>query len=343
MNLTDGTLEISSANSNQSMESGHLKFVPKEVLSRLKNEFDFMMQAQGCNRWYNSNICNRNERVRVLFGVIQKLCEMLDFSYRSFELAIHIFDSMASKFPIEKEQMLPLALVSLQLASKMHEKQESLVTYADFRTYIFEFEVSRFITLERTIIEQLGFKLNIQGQSEFLDFFIHAFTKPGFGFFDGISDEDRPGAMQRFLQLVFQLHLNTLVDYEFYHYTAFAVGYSIIGVARQLLGLTPFTPQMIAFTKVDQESLGDCWLLLWRNHLNKFVPRVFIMLDRQSKAQAHNSPTNVAFHDNFRANVKNFFAGPKRMETYMRSLKGALTVDTALTLDRDGDDISRPF
>lgn len=325
------------------MESPDLKSIPTETLTRLKSEFEYMMRTQGSNRWYNSNICNRNERVRVLFGVIQKLCEMLDFSYRSFELAIHIFDSMASKFPIEKEQMLPVALVSLQLASKMHEKQESLVTYADFRTYIFEFEVSRFITLEKTIIEQLGFKLNIQGQSEFLDFFIHAFTSPGFGFFDGIPNDQKPAALKQFLELVFQLHLTTLVDYEFYHYTAFAVGYSIIGVARQLMGLTPFTPQMIAFTKVEQENLGDCWLLLIKNHVEKFVPRVFMMLDKHSKARAHNSPTNVAFHDDFGANVKNFFAGTKRMKSYLMSLKGALTADTAFTLDRDGDVISRSF
>lgn len=335
MNLSDGTLEIGTAKSDESEERPELKHVDISTLLRLKSEFDLMMRSQGCNRWYNSNICNRNERVRVLFGVVQKLCEMLDFSVRTFELAVHIFDSMTSKFPVEKSQMLPLALVSLQLASKMHEKQESLVTYSDFKTYIFEFEISRFVCLERTIVEQLGFKLNIQGQCEFLDFFVHAFTQPGFGFFDGIPDQLREKAMQRFFEIAFQLHLTSLVDYEFYHYTSFAVGFSIVGVARELMGLPPFTPQMTAFTKVEKLMLGDCWRLLKQNHLRGFVPRVFAMLDERSKYLAMESPTNVAFHDNFSANVKNFFVGPKRFEKYLESVKGALTVDTALNLDRD--------
>jgi len=170
-----------------------------------------------------------------------------------------------------------MGLVSMQMASKIHEPQGQIVSYGDIHKYIYPYGVQEFCKIEQTIVKHLDFKVNLVSPNEILLFLLDKFFKPEYGFFAPYYDSVEN--KKKIIFLVFKLHLITLVDYEFYKYTSLAVAVSIIILSRLCLHLDPWPQKMKNFVGISQKHVEECLKMLYHRYNEKFLSVVFQELD----------------------------------------------------------------
>ena len=117
-------------------------------------KFNQLIRRQSTNRFFNKDVLNKKQRIQILFGIMQKTFCLLEFKLETFYLCIHIFDAVISKFPIHKNQMLPLALVCMQISSKISEPQGKIISYEDIHNHIWRFNIYEYIQFEKIIVNK---------------------------------------------------------------------------------------------------------------------------------------------------------------------------------------------
>lgn len=314
LSLTNETIE----NSNQSIHP-KLKLKKKK---RNKQKLQQLVRRQPFNRWYNKNIFHRKERIQVLFGILQKSSLLLELQLKTFCLAVNIFDAMISKFPIEIEQMLPVAIVALQVSSKIHEKQGKLISYEDIEKYVWNYGVEEYCQIEKNMISQLNFQINLVTPNDFLQLILDEFLDEKYLFFENFESLNEKKS--DLLKLIFNLHLITLVDYEFYKFTSLAVAVSILILSRFLLGLDPWTEKMANFVGISQEHVQDCLLMLYNHYKHKFVFKIFLKINSENNSFYNSQENENEFNITSACpleNTNNFFLSKKFIKEYMCSVK----------------------
>lgn len=251
----------------------------KQILSDFKQKeiFNHMITKQNQNRWYNGNILFKKERIKVIFGVIQKTSEILELNLNTFCLAIHLFDALAAKFPLEKNEMLPIGLVCMQMASKIKENQGNIVNYKDLNEYVYNYGVEYFLRIEKTIMEHLDFKINLISPNVILNFLLRKFLKKKFNFFEDLENSSE--ITSKFFKIIMNVHLITLVDYEFYKFSSLAVATSILAFSRILLGLEALPNYISEFIGISQSSIQQCLQMIYENYSINFVQTVLKQID----------------------------------------------------------------
>lgn len=262
--------------SNLSRKQKQIVF--KELSER--NKFNSMVSHQSTNRFYNSKILFKKERIKVLFGVIQKTCEILELNLNTYCLTIHLFDALVAKFPLEKDEMLPICLVCMQLASKISENQGKIVNYKDLNEYVYNYGVDFFLQIEQTIMEHLSFSINLTTPNVLLNFLIKKFIFKNSDFFGDLKEI--PDIQKKFFKIMMNIHLITLVDYEFYKYSSLAVATSILAFSRILLGLEPLPDNISNFVGFKQCSIKPCLQIIYENYSINFLQTVFEQLDEET-------------------------------------------------------------
>ena len=268
-----------------------------------------MIKRQSHGRWYNKNIINRNYRIKVLFGIIQKTNQMLELKISTFCNTIHIFDSMISKFPIKKEQMLPLGMVAMQLASKINEKQEKIISYGDLNEFILPFGVEGFKKIERIVLNTLEFRLNVISPHSFLMLLLNEFFKDK-DFFT--LKNNLKINRKSFLKMIFHFLLITLVDYDFYQFTSFSLAISIIILTRHIMRLNPWTKKMQNFTGCSKDDVKESILILNKKFESQFLGNLFKKIDDsieiiESPENENNNMSSLAHNSSeYFMNKKNF-------------------------------------
>ena len=316
-NQLENLLRINLYNEDQLQGSETSLHSQKKQNPYEKAEFMSMISRQTVNRWYNKSALHREERIRILFGVLQKTAEMLELKIPTFCLTVHIFDSMISKFPISKEQMMPVGLVALQLASKINETQGKIITYKDLDQYVMSYGVEAYCKIEKTIVEQLNYQINLVSPNDILSFLMHKFIRPEHDFFGELRD--KAGIKKEFMKFVFHLQLITFVDYEFYKFTSLAVAVSVIIFSRILLNLEPWPAFIAAFVGISQHNVKDCLEMIYLNYKGNFVHRVFKKIDFQNGVNHHGNQMNGSGLNlsSLVENSSQYFLGKGAINSYM--------------------------
>lgn len=244
---------------------------------RAKKQFQQLLRRQTTNRWYNKNILYPKERIDILFGLVQKISKTLELGPHIFCQAIHIFDAMISKFPISRQQMFEVALVSLQIASKIHQLQGNILTYAEMSQCLMSVPVQRLSRIEKTVIEQLNFELNMVGPFEIMTFLLPHFFNGDYDFFYPFKDSTEN--KKKFCSLIFKLILITLVEYEFYKFTSVAVALSVIIFGRFLMDMEPWPSNLADFAGFSVDNVIECLNMLHRRNNGEYLIFVFQKLD----------------------------------------------------------------
>lgn len=253
---------------------------PGKFVLQPAKEFERFMQRQTLNRWYNRGLASKKLRVQIAFGVMQKVCSILEFGTATFALGVHIFDAVISKFPVESKQMTSLGLVSVVLASKMNEPHYKLISLKDVSEFLIPKDVKELAAIERKVFSALGFRLNLVTPQEILNFLLHLFFLPeNRNFFLGENASKEKGVS--FLTKVQTLSLLTLVDYTFYKYTSVAVAVSILIHARKLTGLEAWPVELEKFTSIKEDHVSECLRLIEIRTRENFLARVFSAVDQQ--------------------------------------------------------------
>ena len=216
-----------------------------------------------------------------MFGLLQKTNQLLEQSIETFCLCIHIFDCIISKFPITKEQMFPLGLVSMQIASKIHEKQNKIILYKDLDSFILPIGIEQYCEMEKMVLRTLEFRINLVSPHQILNFLIVEFFKPKYNFFGNFENNEENKL--KFRERCQQISLTTLVDYEFYQYTSLAISISILILTRKFFHLDLWNSQMVEFTGIQLKHVKDCLLILNSKIESDYVFRLFKNIDEENK------------------------------------------------------------
>ena len=262
----------------------------KQKLIQAKQEFKNLLRRQSLGRLYNSELMNKEQRIKTLFGILQKTCEILELKLSSFILTVHIFDATISKFPVSDEDMLRVGMVAMQLAAKINESNQNIISYDDLAEYILPGDVKEYKKIEQIICINLDFKFNIISPNSILVFLLNEFFKTKYNFFG--SNENISEKKKKFIELAFDLHLITLVEYEFYQYTSLAVAVSILILTRNLFGLDPWTHQMKKFVKCSKFDVKECLIILFDLYKSNYVSKMFKKIDTSYQEQKDQLKTN---------------------------------------------------
>ena len=294
--------------------------IKKQNLNKLK--LLQLIRKQPINRWYNQNIFHREQRIQVLFGILQKTSYLLELQLQTFCLAVNIFDAMISKFPINEEQMFSLALVALQVASKVHEMQGKMISYKDIDTCIWKFGVDEYCRIEKNTISHLNYRVNLVCPNDFLQVILDEFLGVELAFFAPYESTNEN--TEKLMNLVFNLHLITLVEYEFYKFHSLAVAVSILILSRNFLGLEPWTREMAEFVGISQKHVQECMIMLYQRYKDNFVFYQFEKTNNdiyQNFMLENNSDFKGALNSACpMENTNDFFLSEKIIEKYIISV-----------------------
>lgn len=250
----------------------------KKEKKQIKVEYQMLVRRQSFGRYFNIDFKERQNRVKILFGIIQKTCQILEFQVSTFCMTIQIFDSMISKLNMKKRNMIKYAFVSLQLAAKINEPQIKIISYEDFNRYIFPIPIQEFIQIERIICRALDFRLHPVTGHSFICLLMEEFLKPEYNFF-GAKDNNSEKTV-KFWEVVLDLHFLTLANYDFYHFSSLGVALSVIILARNLFGLDPWTPEMENFTGCSKADLRQSITFLFKLYKSNSVMDYFKSIDQ---------------------------------------------------------------
>lgn len=293
-----------------------------------KEEFQKMLKKQTINRWYNGQMKNLKERIKIIFGLMQKICKILELQISTFCLSVNIFDAIISKYPVETSQMVPLGIIAVVLASKMNETHDKVISLSDISNYIIPLDVTFLAKMEKKTFSVLGFQLNMVLPESFICFLLHKFLSSEYDFFGG-KKENENEMTSRFLNIVNYLNLLTLVDYTFYKYTSIAVAVSILMYARKLSGLEIIWPEFLEkFTGISVDHVSECISLIEHRYQEKFVMKNFQKIDQENENGLINSNDflNPSFVEESSYKVsESFFMDNNAILKYMKSLR---TIDS---------------
>lgn len=250
---------------------------------RERAEFEMMVRRQHFNRFFNSDFDQKQDRVKILFGTIQKTCQILEFPVATFFRSIQIFDSINSKIEIKKENLIKFAFVSFLLAGKTSESQDKNINYTDFNRYIWPISIAEFKQIERVICRTLDFRLNLVTPHSLVCILLREFFKEGYDFFG--SRKDIAGKSAKFWELVMELHLLTLLNYNFYRFSSLGVAVSVIVLARSLFGLEPWTREMEEFTKCEKEKMRIPVTFLFGLYKSNYAMKLLKKIDHGERME----------------------------------------------------------
>ena len=284
-------------------------------------EFQQMLGRQTLNRWYNRNLNNRKQRINVVFGLMQKVCQILELELSTFCLSVNVFDAVISKYPVEVSQMVPLGMIAVLLASKMNETHEKVISLSDISKYLIPLDVKVLASMEKKVFTVLNFQLNMVLPENFICFLLHLFLNEESGFFGDLRLSS--DLISRFLGIVNYLNLLTLVDYTFYKYTSIAVAVSILIQARNMLGLKEVWPEFLkTFTGISEDHVAECLNLIQMRYKDKFVMKIFQKIDAENRSSPQPQLLNptLAKDSTFVVSEK-FFMSDETIHKYIKSLK----------------------
>ena len=174
---------LSSKNNKKTTAASSIKNI-KSRTDSLKAEFLSHLAKQSTNRFFNPEIMYLPQRRSILFGFMKRVCQKLELKPSTFCSSVHIFDAVISKIKIKKKQLIPLAIVALQISSKFNEKQSQIFSYKDLDEHMFKIGVANYLQIEKSVLLILGFKINIVSPLQFLNILLREFYQKDYKFFD---------------------------------------------------------------------------------------------------------------------------------------------------------------
>jgi hypothetical protein len=190
---------------------------------------------------------------------------------------LSIFDSFISKVKTSPEQMLPVALVSMQLAAKFEETTGNVISYIDLNECVYPFGVGKYANLERVVAQMVDFNFNPVTPFKLVKVLLTEFAKPKYEFFKCKEKK------ALFVKKIIHLNIISVLDYEFYKYTSIAVAVAMIIFARFLCGLEPWTFEMERFCGVSKEKVKQIVTIFGTLEISGFLFLVLKEIEKQNE------------------------------------------------------------
>ena len=230
--------------------------VPHSIL------FSNMILRQKTNRPTSADHINPAFRKSAVQGLL-RLSEKFSMEKTTFVRAVALMDKFLSCNPTAAEQYSIVMIITLNLACKFGESQETPLTNS---------RISQFFSgalgnddvgaWEIYIIEKLDWKLDVQTAHDFANYFmwqgvVTQADATRLSHFNP-NDSDYEGLLRCLDDLVTTILDLTLLDFRFYRYTPVGLALSAIALSRELLGLSPWTPDLKDTTTFSFDAIKGC-------------------------------------------------------------------------------------
>lgn len=125
----------------------------KKMNNQLQNDFNTIKLNQYLKK----------ERCSIFSKKITKIINILEYDESTFFLSLKIFDkyySLTYLPDLNRSSILKIALVSLELASKINEIQKNSLKLTSFSSILPDFDLQELKKIEKEILFKLNFKIN---------------------------------------------------------------------------------------------------------------------------------------------------------------------------------------
>ena len=195
--------------------------------------FKIKGQLENDKRLSNMHPKLKKERSVIFFKKISKIISSLNYSEATFFLALKIFDKYFERifFPkLDKNSIFKIALVCLELASKLHEKQIISLRLKSFSSIIPDFNLKEMQIIEKDILFKLNFKVNFYTGYDILrELYVHS---KEFSFIN-LNDEVERQFFERKLKIAGQILKNLLLNGYCEHIDDFHLAIFIFNIECQ--------------------------------------------------------------------------------------------------------------
>ena len=198
------------------------------------------------------------QREKLFFGIIIKICESANLHFSTFSLALEMFDRLSSENSIPIRFLPRFGLISLVLASKMCEPRCNFLILADVEGFFSGNSLEIANQTEKAILRMLNFDLNLRNRFDLLR---ELMADDQFRFL--LPAARNQGNLMRFESFAKHLLLITFRHPEFRRFSELKIACMILMLTRQVMKIPVSWPcDLIKITGFSRIDLEDCSNLL---------------------------------------------------------------------------------
>lgn len=179
----------------------------------------------------------------------------------TFVRAVALLDKFLSFAPLDPFDYYLVTFIILNLACKFGEQKPNTLSLTSIAELIpGSYGKEDVANWEIQITSALGWKLDVQTAHDFANYFMWQGTATN----ADVASRPNPKAIETdallecFDALVTQVLDITLVDFRFYHYTPVALAAAAIAMARELVGMSPWSAELRDTTTFSMDTIGGC-------------------------------------------------------------------------------------
>lgn len=214
-------------------------------------------RRQTTSRFYNEAFCFSRERHQIFLDLVLPLSSDLGVRVDTFCLSLAVFDSILSKFTIPKKSLLKVGISCFLIAIKIRESKRVYKKAFRLIRHIENLDKTNLAKIERSIVLNLNFDMNLVLPIDFLHFFV---DRPEILEAEGMSLLEKQKRKLILLKTIGILSTSVLLHYHTNKFTSLVVAICILMIAREKAGFSVAWPAYLQkMTGYDKDLVGPCY------------------------------------------------------------------------------------
>lgn len=154
-----------------------------EIFSLNNGQLHLLISRSEKNRCYNPSFDLKKIRIKIIFGVIQRLSHYFKLGLKTFFCSVNLLDFFLSNYSFKNHQLITLSFATLVLASKLLESSKKVILFSEIKPFMISNQETNFLDLERKILCHMNFNVNTVSSYDFLMYLLTEFFEERFFFF----------------------------------------------------------------------------------------------------------------------------------------------------------------
>ena len=221
-------------------------------------EFFYKLERrQTTSRFYNEAFRFSRERHQIFLDLVLPLSSDLGVMVNTFCLSLAVFDSILSKFTIPKKSLLKVGISCFLIAIKIREAKRVYKKAFRLIRYIENLDKKNLAKVERSILLNLNFDMNLVLPIDFLHFFV---DRPEILESEGMGILEKQKRKLILVKTVGILNTSVLLHYHTNKFTSLVVAICILMIAREKAGFPVAWPAHLRkMTGYDKDLVWPCY------------------------------------------------------------------------------------
>lgn len=230
----------------QNSSQSNTQMSEQEAISKLRS----LNKSNKTIICWNPNFLFVNFRKDVFKNEIFNICQHLNYKMTTFYLSIAIFDNFMGTCLIQEAIVKCIPFICLQLASKLNEDYNTSLTLLDVQKIIPEFSFELIIVMEKVILEELDFNLNLNTIYHNLFYLLHLVET-------NLINYDVQ-TKREFIEKCFSIANSLVINYDTNKINPFITAITIIHIFGKSLNMEIQIEEIIGkITPVDHKIIGE--------------------------------------------------------------------------------------